>query len=198
MRELGDKSGVAESLASLGNVACSQGDYTLARSLFEQSLALMRELEDKKGVAVNLAALGALAAKRLDGQRAVKLLGSADTMLQAIGAILSPAERSRYDEGMASGRSQLGEAPFEEISREGQAMSIEAAIEYALLPSANNSAGQAGDLLDGTGQRQRERLDDELHLKIDQTKKALQVEAITGTDYFRELQAKVTSLRSRS
>ena len=91
-------------------------------------------------------------------------------------------------------RSQLGEEAFAQAFQQGQAMSMEAAIEYALEPGADTSA----DMEPSERQPEQAQQEDEMHMVINQAKKAQQVEAITGTDYFRELQAKVTSLRART
>jgi predicted ATPase/class 3 adenylate cyclase/Tfp pilus assembly protein PilF len=199
MRELGDKSGVAEALDSLGNVACSLGDHQLAHSMYGQSLELMQELGDKRGAAANLTAVGALVAERVDAQRGARLIGAAEGILQSIGASLSPDERKRFEAGVEAARSRLGEEGFEQVSGEGRALSMDEAIELALQPTEYASGGPSLEAQETVAaQRRGALLDDDLHMKIDQEKKAKQVEAITGTDYFRELQAKVTSLRSRS
>jgi hypothetical protein len=69
-------------------------------------------------------------------------------------------------------------------------MSMEEAIMYALQPAEDEP---------GSAQPEEERLErqrqvDELRIKIDHDKKARQVEAITGTDYFIQLQARAKAL----
>jgi predicted ATPase/class 3 adenylate cyclase/Tfp pilus assembly protein PilF len=197
MRELGDKSGMAEVLDSLGDVVCRLGDHQLAHSMYGQSLELMQELGDKRGVAANLTSVGALAAEKRDGERGARLLGASEALLQAIGAGLSPDERKRFEQGADAARSQLGNEGFEQVLGEGRALSMDAAIELALQPVAYEPDGAAA-AGQGVPSLVGQHLDDELHMKIDHEKKARQVEAITGTDYFRELQAKVTSMRARA
>jgi hypothetical protein len=53
-REVDDKEYIAYSLFSLALVASSQGEYTLACSLFEESLAIHRRLHNKRGIAHEL------------------------------------------------------------------------------------------------------------------------------------------------
>jgi hypothetical protein len=197
MRELGDKSGVAEALDNLANVVCRLGDHQLAHSMYGQSLELMKELGDKRGIAVNLTSVGALAAEKRDGERGTRLLGAAEALLQSIGASLSPDERKRFEQGAEAARSQLGNEGFEQVLGEGRALGMDAAIELALQPVSYEPDGASAGGTEVPSLVGR-RVDAELHLKIDQEKKAKQVEAITGTDYFRELQAKVTSLRARA
>ncbi len=60
-RELGDKQGIANSLANLGFVALYQDNRALSRSLYNESLIINRELDNGQGVADSLSHL-ALAA----------------------------------------------------------------------------------------------------------------------------------------
>jgi len=50
-RELGDRVAVARALSNLANVVRLQGDYALARSLYEECLSIFKELGDLTGVA---------------------------------------------------------------------------------------------------------------------------------------------------
>ena len=52
-----DKIGIALS-CNLGNVAYEQGDYAVARVLYEESLMIDRELKNKGGIACSLGNLG--------------------------------------------------------------------------------------------------------------------------------------------
>jgi tetratricopeptide (TPR) repeat protein len=65
-RGLGDRTGVAWSLNSQGDVARDQGDSAAARTLYEQGLAIFRELGDRRGIASTLADLGSLAREQRD------------------------------------------------------------------------------------------------------------------------------------
>ncbi len=56
----------AKALNGAGVLACAQGDYAAARSLYEESLAIRRELEDKRGIAYSLNNLGIVALEQGD------------------------------------------------------------------------------------------------------------------------------------
>jgi len=141
-RELRDTEGIASSLNNLGLVADDQGDFASARSLHEESLAMLRELGDKRGCAECLAGLGGVAAGMGQAQsqtqavwyaeRGSRLLGAAQALLEAIGAVLGAEGRMVYEQQVASARAQLSEEEFEKAWAEGRAMSMEAAIEYAI------------------------------------------------------------------
>jgi predicted ATPase len=199
-QELGDKRGIALTLNALGRMAYAQGDYSTAASLYQQGLALFRETEHKRGVAVSLIGLGAIgigAAKGREGsegieaaQRGARLLGASEALLESIGAVQEPIDRALYTKGAASARSQLGDEAFERARQEGRAMSEEAAIEFALQPTVYAPA----HTVVGEVRAERQRQVEELRIEVNQAKKARQVEAIIGTEYFVDLQARASAL----
>lgn len=111
---------------------------------------MSRELGDKRGIASNLAGLGGMAAgvglgqehgqrqeqgeaqTHRQAERGAKLLGTAQVVLEAMGAVMEPQDRMVYERAVASVRAQLSEEGFEKAWAEGRAMSMEQAIEYAL------------------------------------------------------------------
>ena len=130
--EMGDKWSIAASLSNMGNLSYMQGDYSAARSLYEQSLAIQRDIGNKSGIAGSLAGLGEAAIEIGQSQKGAELLGASQDLLEAIGAVLEVSERIPFERAIASALSQLGEEAFEKAWREGQAMSQEQAIQYAL------------------------------------------------------------------
>ena len=131
-RELRDRRAIAWMLGNLGSMSHEQGNHDQARVLLQESLALVREQEDKLGVAHILAGLAASAAATGDLERAVRLAGATDTLLQAIGAVLAAVERGFCDTAVNTARDQLDATMFDALWAEGQAMTLEHAIEYAL------------------------------------------------------------------
>ncbi len=185
-RELGDKWGITLSLSNLGAVAQEQGDYPAARALYEESLVLKRELGDRKGIAECLVGLGGVAVGVGQVGGGARLLGAVEGMLQGMSAVLDREDLLPYERSVQQARALLREEEFEQTWQEGRAMSVEMAIEYALQPSAREPARtEAHEARVG-----RYRQVEELHIEINQAKKAGQVEAITGTEYFKELQAR--------
>src|SRR5262249_55056568 len=78
-RELGDKSGIAASLAGLGEVAQARGDREGAGEFFRESLGIYHELGNRRGVAGCLKALGQQTAGE-DPRRAAQRLGAAEAL----------------------------------------------------------------------------------------------------------------------
>jgi non-specific serine/threonine protein kinase len=133
MRELQHGNGVADSLYSLGNVVCEQGDYSTARQMFEEGLAIRRERGDRRGMVASLAGLVVVVAARGEVLRAAWLWGAAEKGRADIGSQLSKNDQSRYDRRVAAARVALGDdAAFDHAWEEGRAMTLEHAIELAL------------------------------------------------------------------
>ena len=89
-------------------------------------------LSDQASIAWCLAALGSAAALSGDAERAVRLWGAAERQRQSIGCRPAPAARATYERAMAVARAQFDEATFAAAWAEGQAMTLEQAIAYAL------------------------------------------------------------------
>ncbi len=130
-RTIGDQRYVAGVLDHLGRVAQAQGDTARARALLNESLSLRKKLGDKQGLAESLESLGhALAASH--PERAVCLLGAAETLREVIGAPRPPVERGAYARTLEAARAHLGETEFRARWDAGRAMTVEQVIDYAL------------------------------------------------------------------
>jgi hypothetical protein len=64
--------------------------------------------------------------------RAAHLFGAASALREALGAPLPPPDRPTYDCALESARGQLGKQAFATAWAEGQAMTLEQAIAFAL------------------------------------------------------------------
>jgi tetratricopeptide (TPR) repeat protein len=143
----------AKALHGAGVLAYAQGDYTSARSLFEESLALRRELGNKVGIASSLAGLGGVVVRSAvptgntgnvgdvgkvgsrgpgGAERGARMLGAVEALLETIGAVLDADDRLPYERSVASVRAQLGEEAFKRAWEKGRAMSMEQVIAFAL------------------------------------------------------------------
>ena len=65
-------------------------------------------------------------------ERAARLFGAAEALREAIGAPLPPSGRDDHEREVAAARAHLDEHAFVQALAEGQAMSLEQAIAYAL------------------------------------------------------------------
>ena len=148
-RELGYRWGIALLLHNLGFVAQEQGDYEKARSLHEESLALRRESGERIGIAASLIGLGAVIARRTrtgweekaDKERpgsleplvrAVTIFAAVNTLLASTSSVLSVDDRELYEQNLEPVRTLLAEEVFERAWAEGQAMTLDEAVNCAL------------------------------------------------------------------
>jgi predicted ATPase/class 3 adenylate cyclase/uncharacterized protein HemY len=131
-RAMGGKFIIALALYGLGKVAQSRGDYGTAHALHREALSIRRGTGDRPGIAYSLEAFVSLAVAQRQMERAARLFGAMEALHELIRFILSPVERAERNEAIAASRAALGEEAFTKASAEGQAMTLEEAVAYAL------------------------------------------------------------------
>jgi len=132
-RKLGVRRGVAAWLANLAAVDYDQGDHRSARAQWQESLAIFRELGDRRNMAETLEGLGDVASALAEHGKAARIWGGAQRLREEIGAPLRPSERPRYKRQVVNARTAINDdAAFDQAWREGRAMTLAQAIEYAL------------------------------------------------------------------
>jgi predicted ATPase/DNA-binding SARP family transcriptional activator len=159
-REIGDRPGIAATLFNLGGQERIRGDNVAARACYAESLAIWREIGYRPGmiafleafatlIAVETAAITASAGtaellKETDDgmQRAARLWGAAHTLREQIGAPLPPNAQEEYRRDMATACTVVGDKAFAVAWEEGQAMTLEQAVAYALKPEETSSKTQ--------------------------------------------------------
>ena len=132
MEEVGDPRGVAKMTVGLGDVYLNDGDPVAAQELYEEALTLFQDAEDKWWISWCLEGVAEVAVFRSQPSRATRLFGAAASLREAIGAPRPPAFRAYFERDLATAGRQLDEAAFAKARTEGRAMSLQAAIEYAL------------------------------------------------------------------
>jgi non-specific serine/threonine protein kinase len=134
LRELKNRNLLAYSARRLGYLALMSGEAERAIDLFRESLLLNREVMHRQGTAGCLAALAAVATMRGDLVRAAELYGAAEALLVEIASPFHQADRAENDRNMEIVRSALDDAEVAAAWEEGQGMSLEEAVEFALAP----------------------------------------------------------------
>ena len=121
-------------LHPMAAVARAEGDHERAARLLEESLMLSVEIGDESNVAYCLEGLAAVAAFEDKLERAARLWGAAEALLEATEIIAYPhaSDRSLYQQQVADARTRLEEAVWERAWAQGRANTREQAIEYAL------------------------------------------------------------------
>ncbi|MCW3051259.1 MAG: LuxR family transcriptional regulator [Chthonomonadales bacterium] len=131
-RELGDKQGIAISAGNLGLVAIKQYDYPAAHAYVQECLTLNWELGNKRNTASVLDCCAVIAHRQQQPERATRLRGAACALRESMGLPVPPNAREEQEHDSASLRETLGEETFRAIWAQGQAMSPEQAVAYAL------------------------------------------------------------------
>jgi tetratricopeptide (TPR) repeat protein len=132
-REVGDARGVAASLLNLGLAALTRPDDDRAEGLLRESLKTLPEAEDEQTMVECLEAMAGAAGARGQARRAVRLWGAGQALREGIGAPLPSDERAILEPHVATARTQLGEKAWEVTLAEGRKLTLEQAVEYALL-----------------------------------------------------------------
>ena len=131
-RELGHRQAIANLLSGFAYVVAEERDFAGARQLLEEALAIRRETDVPVRVAWSLAGFAFLAAARGQPRRAVVLAGAAAALRQAAGSQYQSSALLKLDRRLGPARKALGEANAAAAWARGQAMSPQAAIDYAL------------------------------------------------------------------
>ena len=131
-REFGDVLRQVFILDSLGYIALRDDDVETAATLAHEALDLALEVGYKPHIPAALAGLAAV--YMADGlpQHAARLLGAADALFSAHGFSPRPSDTPDIERTRATVLEMLGKVSFDTAWAEGQAMSLEGAIAYAL------------------------------------------------------------------
>lgn len=132
-RELGDEQYIATILHNLGRVAQRQGDSQRAVTLLVDSLSRFQNLQINNGVALCLRGLAGVAVGIGRLEAAARLLGAAEALAERAGVVEDAADREQSQSALAAARAGLGEARFAAAWSAGKSLSVEAAIEEALV-----------------------------------------------------------------
>ena len=131
-REQSDRYALARVLGDLGLATTRRGEREEAFALLRESIGLFQELGNAVGIGQSLQHLAELAAMGGHSQRAARLLGAADAVYGTTDIAGSIATTSSLENAEARVRAELGDEGFMAARAEGQAMSLNQAITYAL------------------------------------------------------------------
>ena len=133
-RKLDDRFGLGWSIHTLGLVAFNLGDFELARKCWTEAARLFVAAGDVPGMVLQLDNLSALARHDGDFVRAARLWGAASAHQVSSGTGLG--RLLREEEGRTGREGIADDAEATRVLAEGQAMSLEEAVAYALQRNA--------------------------------------------------------------
>ena len=179
-RELSYKGGMAEALFVLARVQTRQGNYSTARSRYEDILTLAREGDDTRrhihvayrveqsrdriggpsedddqpNIPLYVEGLAEVVAAQGEAAWAARLWGAAEARREEIQAPRPAVFRTEYERAIAAARTQVGEKPFTAAWTEGRAMTLEQVltIQGQATPTEPPSAPRAGTSPLGPGE----------------------------------------------
>jgi tetratricopeptide (TPR) repeat protein len=143
-RPLGDLRAMAIAQSTLGALARYQGDLETARARYGESIRLHHRMGNRGELMLCLVGLGCVEivtgenGRRPDTEaeawfaRGARLFGAAEGLRRATGWVVRSIHRDDYPRRASAARVALGEAAFAAAWAEGRAMSLDAAVAYAL------------------------------------------------------------------
>lgn len=132
LQEVGDKWIIAHSLHLLGVLSRLQDSLAEAEWFFCESIRLHWELGQKPGIVEGLEGLVGVGAARNQFNHASRLLGAAEAICRTYSAIPQRADYNLYAEDIERIRHGLGEDSFGAARAEGQTMTLEQVVAFAL------------------------------------------------------------------
>jgi hypothetical protein len=133
-QDLGMKLGVATARHGRGMVAYHQGDDRRAQALFEECLSYFAEAQHRDGVAWCFLGLAGVAGRAgaAGARRAARLLGAGEVLAHSRPSTWDGLAGAEYAGIVDAARVQLDQAEWDAAWAEGQGMTLEQAIAYAL------------------------------------------------------------------
>ena len=131
-RAVGHNGFTAGILTDLGHLAMIENNYAEARRLYTESLTLFKRTGEKQDIIKCLVGWVNLAQTTGQTEQATKVCGAVEVLLQTtMGHLVSP-EQEIYRRTVVALRAQLDELTFNKIWTEGQIMTLDQAVAYAL------------------------------------------------------------------
>jgi predicted ATPase/DNA-binding CsgD family transcriptional regulator len=159
-RPLGASGLLGALLSNLGDLAWDQGDSDRAVTMYQECLALQYEIGNKRGTADALLGLASILGAEAP-EPAVRLLGAASALYEAIGARPPPSAAALRDRTLATIRDRLSFAAFTAAWHAGRALPLEQAIaearQIATIPWTPVRPAMAGPPSAAVGLTTRER-----------------------------------------
>lgn len=123
-QEMKQRHGMALSTASLAKVIAAQGDYTRARDLYLESIALATSADDKLIIASAVEGLVSVAVRLEQYQWAAQLAGAAEALRKSIQFPMPLIERAAYQQTLNKIVASLGTQTFHRLWASGREMNL--------------------------------------------------------------------------
>jgi len=119
--------------SELAHILRRHGEIDEALELYKGVLPKWKELGHRAAVAHELECIAFILSQKSQPDQAVTLLGAADALRAVIDSAMTKPERAEYDQVLSALHTQLRENEFKHVWDTGQLMTIDQAIQYALV-----------------------------------------------------------------
>jgi predicted ATPase/DNA-binding SARP family transcriptional activator len=131
-RKVGDRPGECGALTNIAYAALLADEVAAAATHFAETLSLALEIRDPLGIASAFEGFAGVAAARGNGERAARLLGAAETFVDARNLTLERLNRDARQRTELTLRDSLGEDEFRRQTSLGRALEEQEAVAEAL------------------------------------------------------------------
>ena len=130
-RKIGNKRQMYSCYSELAHVLREKGELEEPLGIYRDLLPKWKDLGHRAAVAHELECIAYILSKKDQPQRAVTILGAADTLRRTIGSTATPLELMEYEAEISAMRGKMDGAAFESAWQEGQRLNLEEAIALA-------------------------------------------------------------------
>lgn len=134
----GNLPGIAFSLFHLGRIARIQGDYVSAHEQLAEGTQIFLQMGDRRGLGYSLSGFACLAFAQEEIHQAARLFGTVDSIRDELGSLLEAILQSEYEHAKIATQELLGELDFRAEWSNGYGMSIEKAVQIALIGESDD------------------------------------------------------------
>ena len=131
-KEMGDQLGTTTHQSAMAHAARQLGNFEEALALYRETIQEWQEIGHRGAVAHQLECFAFIAKAQEQGERAVKLMSAAEALREVSTSPRTPQERIEYNNEVAGLRAGMDEKTFGSLWAEGQSMTMEQAIEFAM------------------------------------------------------------------
>ena len=130
---VGHKGFMTVMTTEIAHVERAMGNYTKAKNTYKETIKVFEDLGNRPAVAHQLECFAMIAIVEEEPQRAAKLFGAAEAIRELTGYKRTDEEEAEEAQFMSRLRAMLPEAEFNMLWAEGKSMTMEQAIQLALV-----------------------------------------------------------------
>jgi tetratricopeptide (TPR) repeat protein len=131
--KLGDKHRINMVQSELAHIEREKGHYQEAIPVYRETILEWQRLGHRAAIAHQLECFAFIAKAQEQIERALRLLGAAEALREKINIAMTPQEQVEYDREVADLKANMDEMEFASLWAEGRSLTMEQAIQLALI-----------------------------------------------------------------